>query len=53
MDALNMLGEDSRAVLMLVVIEGYSYDEVATMLDVPIGTVMSRLRAPATGWRKS
>lgn len=42
-NALNVLGEDSRAVLMLVVIEGYSYDEVATMLDVPIGTVMSRL----------
>ncbi|TCL73783.1 RNA polymerase sigma-70 factor (ECF subfamily) [Rhizobium sp. BK251] len=41
--ALNSLSEDSRAVLMLVVVEGYSYQEVAVMLDVPIGTVMSRL----------
>ncbi|KQV82081.1 RNA polymerase sigma factor [Rhizobium sp. Root1220] len=42
-DALNSLSEDNRAVLMLVVIEGYSYQEVATALDIPIGTVMSRL----------
>lgn len=41
--ALNGLGEDYRAVLMLVVVEGYSYQDVATMLDIPIGTVMSRL----------
>ena len=41
--ALNSLGEDYRAVLMLVVVEGYSYQDVATTLDVPIGTVMSRL----------
>ncbi|MDE1991496.1 MAG: RNA polymerase sigma factor [Rhizobiaceae bacterium] len=41
--ALNSLGEDYRAVLMLVVVEGYSYQDVATMLDIPIGTVMSRL----------
>ncbi len=41
--ALNSLGEDYRAVLMLVVVEGYSYQDVAHMLDIPIGTVMSRL----------
>ncbi|MGY5807686.1 RNA polymerase sigma factor [Rhizobium sp. LEGMi198b] len=41
--ALNSLGEDYRAVLMLVVVEGYSYQDVATTLDIPIGTVMSRL----------
>lgn len=41
--ALNSLSEESRAVLMLVVVEGYSYQEAATMLDIPIGTVMSRL----------
>ena len=29
--------------LMLVVVEGYSYQDVADMLDIPIGTVMSRL----------
>jgi RNA polymerase sigma-70 factor (ECF subfamily) len=41
--ALNSLAEDYRAVLMLVVVEGYSYQDVAGMLDIPIGTVMSRL----------
>ncbi len=42
-DALNSLSEENRAVLMLVVIEGYTYSEVAAALDIPIGTVMSRL----------
>ncbi|TXI02748.1 MAG: sigma-70 family RNA polymerase sigma factor, partial [Rhizobium sp.] len=41
--ALNSLGEEYRAVLMLVVVEGHSYQDVADMLDIPIGTVMSRL----------
>ncbi|MFB2561607.1 RNA polymerase sigma factor [Rhizobium sp. IMFF44] len=41
--ALNSLSEDYRAVLMLVVVEGCSYQDVAVMLDIPIGTVMSRL----------
>lgn len=41
--ALNTLPQEHRAILMLVVVEGFSYQEVATMLDIPIGTVMSRL----------
>ena len=41
--ALASLVEDQRAALLLVVLEGLSYREVAEVLDVPIGTVMSRL----------
>jgi RNA polymerase sigma-70 factor (ECF subfamily) len=41
--ALNSLPDEQRAVLMLVVVEGCSYAETATLLDLPIGTVMSRL----------
>jgi RNA polymerase sigma-70 factor (ECF subfamily) len=41
--ALDALTPDHRAVLMLVVIEGYSYAEVADIAKIPIGTVMSRL----------
>lgn len=42
-DALNGLPEENRVVLMLVAIEGFTYSEVAALLDIPIGTVMSRL----------
>ena len=42
-NALNALSPDHRSVLMLVVIEGYGYQDVADMLAIPIGTVMSRL----------
>ena len=41
--ALAALGEDQRAVLLLVVLEGLSYREVADVQGIPIGTVMSRL----------
>ena len=41
--ALDGLLPEYRAVLMLVVVEGYAYQEVADMLGVPLGTVMSRL----------
>ncbi len=41
--ALNTLTADHRTVLMLVVVEGYGYQDVADMLSIPIGTVMSRL----------
>ncbi|MEW6642103.1 MAG: sigma-70 family RNA polymerase sigma factor [Pseudomonadota bacterium] len=42
-EALATLVEDQRAVLLLVVLEGLSYREVADIQGVPIGTVMSRL----------
>jgi RNA polymerase sigma-70 factor (ECF subfamily) len=41
--ALSTLVEDQRAALLLVVLEGLSYREVAAIQGVPIGTVMSRL----------
>lgn len=39
------LPEAQREVVVLVYVEGFRYAEVAQMLDVPIGTVMSRLSA--------
>ena len=39
----NALPDEQRAVLMLVCVEELSYREAAGMLDIPIGTVMSRL----------
>ena len=41
--ALASLVEDQRAALLLVVLEGLTYREVAEIQGVPIGTVMSRL----------
>jgi len=43
------LSTEQRALLLLVSVEGLSYKEAAQALDIPIGTVMSRLsRARAT-----
>lgn len=41
--ALAGLPAEQRMVLLLVVVEGRGYDEVAEILDVPFGTVASRL----------
>ena len=41
--AFASLPADQQAVLALVSIEGLSYEEAAKMLNVPIGTIMSRL----------
>lgn len=41
--ALTALPVEQREVLMLVAVEELRYDEVADILNVPIGTVMSRL----------
>ncbi|MBD3617311.1 MAG: sigma-70 family RNA polymerase sigma factor [Gracilimonas sp.] len=41
--ALKRLPEDFRTVVLLCDVEGYTYEEIANMLDVPIGTIRSRL----------
>jgi RNA polymerase sigma factor (sigma-70 family) len=41
--ALELLPPDFREVIVLRELEGLSYKEIATVVEVPIGTVMSRL----------
>ena len=41
--ALRQLSHEQRQVVLLVGLEGFSYAEVAAIVAVPIGTVMSRL----------
>lgn len=40
---LERLPEQQAATVLLVYVDGLSYDEAATVLDIPVGTVMSRL----------
>ena len=42
-NALNSLDVDFRTVIILCDIEGFTYEEMAKILDIPIGTVRSRL----------
>lgn len=41
--ALNILPLDFRTVILLCDVEGFTYEEIAKILDLPIGTVRSRL----------
>lgn len=41
--AVLRLPEAQRAAVIIVYVEGYSYKDAAMILDIPIGTVMSRL----------
>lgn len=41
--AIASLPEEFRVVIVLCDVEGYSYEEIANMIEIPLGTVRSRL----------
>lgn len=51
-DALARLSHDHAEILVLIVVEGYTYDEAARILDVPVGTVRSRLARARVGLQR-
>jgi len=50
--ALESLPEQFRMAVLLADVEGFSYKEIAAILDIPIGTVMSRLHRGRRGLQK-
>ncbi|MEO7398699.1 MAG: sigma-70 family RNA polymerase sigma factor [Ilumatobacteraceae bacterium] len=42
-DALEQLPENFRLAVLLADVEGFAYKEIAEILEIPVGTVMSRL----------
>jgi len=49
--ALDALPKEQRETLLIIVIGGLSYKDAATALDVPLGTLMSRLARARTALR--
>jgi RNA polymerase sigma-70 factor (ECF subfamily) len=50
--AITKLPEEQRSVILLVGLEGMHYEEVAEVLDIPVGTVRSRLSRGRDGLRR-
>ncbi len=50
-DAFMRLSDDHREVLMLIAVEGLRYEEAATVLNISVGTVKSRLSRARTALR--
>lgn len=42
-DTINKLDKEDREIIILREFENYSYDKISEMLNIPVGTVMSRL----------
>lgn len=50
--AMNELSDDFRSVFVLCDVEGFSYAESANLLDIPVGTVRSRLHRARASMQK-
>jgi RNA polymerase sigma-70 factor (ECF subfamily) len=51
--ALESIPENFRLAVLLADVEGFSYKEIAEIMDVPIGTVMSRLHRGRKGLERA
>lgn len=51
-EALFRLSDDHREIIILVAVEGMSYEEVSGILDVPLGTIRSRLSRARSALKK-
>jgi RNA polymerase sigma-70 factor, ECF subfamily len=52
-EAIEDLPDNFRIPVILADVEGFSYKEIAEILDIPIGTVMSRLHRGRKGLQKA
>ncbi len=52
-EALDGLSDNFRTVVLLADVEGFAYKEIAEILDIPIGTVMSRLHRGRKAMQKA
>lgn len=50
--SIRLLPDDQKEVFLLVSLEGFAYEEVAKIVDIPVGTVMSRLSRAREKLRK-
>lgn len=51
-EAMKALSPEHREAVLLRDVEGYSYEEIAAMLNIPLGTVKSRINAARLMLRK-
>lgn len=51
-EAFSKLGAEQRSLLWLKLVEGQSYVELAEILEIPVGTVKSRVFAAREEWRR-
>lgn len=51
--ALGQLPEEQRAIILLIGLEGMSYEETASILRMPLGTMRSRLSRARAGLRRA